>query len=171
MQKLFSGTRGDIYLIDYFGKRAVLKKLRPGKPNTLAKEAAILKTLDQFAPKLYDAGYDYIVMEYIEGISLKEAIKKDFKKAILLALRACYYLDKKGIYHKELGRWHHFIYDHKISGVKVIDFERATIRPNPRNLLQFVGFYLRDFDLRQQIELYKRDRKKGFEAIIKALDV
>ena len=172
MQKIFEGTRGEIFLIDYFGKKAVLKRLRPGKPNTLQKEAKILKMLNgRYAPKLFEAGSDYLIMEYIEGVALKKMIKKDFKKAIRLGLEACYFLDRMGVYHKELGRYHHLLYAKDFSWVKVIDFERSTLRPNPRNVLQFVGYYLKEYDLAEAIERYKRDKKAGFLALLKAIDV
>ena len=172
MQKIFEGNRGEIFLIDYFGKKAVLKRLKPGKPNTLQKEAKILQRLSgRYAPKLFEAGRDYLIMEFVDGVALKHAIKKDFKRAVRLALEACYFLDRAGVYHKELGRYYHFLYAKDFSWVKVIDFERAVLRSNPRNVLQFVGYYLQSFDLKEAIELYKKDRKAGFEAIVKVLDV
>ncbi len=171
MIELFEGNRAKIYLIDYYGKKAVLKKLRAGKPDTLKKEVQILRTLDRFAPKIYEWGPGYIVMEYVDGISFKEAVKRDFKRSVRLALDACYYLDQKGVYHKELGRYHHLLFAKDLSWVKVIDFERAVVRSNPRNVLQFIGFYLRAFDLRKEIELYKKDKKAGYKALLRALDV
>jgi len=158
-------------LIDYFGKKAALKRLRPGKPNTLLKEAQILRRLDRYVPKLYEVGRDYLIMEYIDGINLKEALKRDFAKAVRLGLEACFYLDVMGVYHKELGRYHHLLYGRDLGWVRVIDFERAVVRPNPRNLLQFVGFYLKDLPLQKEIELYKRNKKAGLEAILEALGV
>ncbi len=172
MQKLFEGTRGEVFLIDYFGKKAVLKRLKPGKPNTLQKEAKILELLNgRYAPKLFEVGSDFLIMEYIDGLPLKKMIKKDFKKAIKLGLEACYFLDRMGVYHKELGRYYHLLYAYDFSWVKVIDFERAVVRPNPRNLLQFVGYYLQSFDLTKEIALYKQDKRSGYQAILKALDV
>ncbi|MRI84099.1 MAG: hypothetical protein C6I00_06735 [Nitratiruptor sp.] len=171
MEKLFEGNRGEIFLIDYRGEKAILKRLRPGKPNTLSKEGAILRHLKRYVPKLYEVGPDYLIMEYIQGVDLKEALRRQPRRAIRLALEACYYLDGMGIYHKELGRYRHILYEGEFDRVRVIDFERATWRPDPRNLLQFVGFYLRGYDLAPWVELYKRDRHQGFQAILEALDV
>ena len=171
MQKIFEGNRGEIYLIDYFGKKAILKKRRPGKPNTIQKEIEFLRFLEPlgFTPRVYDFGSDYIVMEYIQGDPLKKSIKKDPKKALGLALRACYRLDRAKIYHRELGRYYHFMFDKEIKKVWVIDFERAVWSRRPRNVLQFVGFYLRDRELKDPIELYKRHPKEGFERLLEAL--
>ncbi len=166
--RLFSGNRGDIYLIDYGSKKAVLKKLKPGKPNTLTKEARILKYLDSlYVPKLYEAGGDYIIMEYIEGISLKEALRKSGKRAVRLALVACNHLDRMGIAHRELGRYYHFIFDKDLKSVKIIDFERSAFCPRPRNVLQFLGFYLRDIELARAY----RAKKIDFKTLLGRLDV
>ena len=173
LQKLFEGTRGEIYLIDYFGKKAVLKKLRAGKPNTLQKEAQILLELGplDIAPKLYECGYDYIVMEYLEGISMKEALKKNRALALQMGLQNAYLLDCAGIYHKELGRYYHFIFDFRLHQCKIIDFERAVKSTKPRNVLQFVGFYMRDFDTKEGVELYKKNKKAGLHKLLGVIDV
>ncbi len=170
MQKIFEGNRGEIFLLNYFGKKAVLKRFKVADAR-VQKEAKILSLLAPFAiaPKLYEAGRDYIVMEYLEGISLKEAIKRDKKSALLQALQICYTLDTLQIYHKELGRYYHFIFTKE--GMRVVDFERAQLGKSGKNVLQFVGFYLKDLDLKQEITLYKRSPKEGFLALTKALDV
>ena len=169
MQKIFEGNRGEIYLIDYHGKKAVLKRQKRDKPNTLHNEAKILEYLQPsgIVPKLFEYGSDFIIMEYLEGISLKEAIKKE-KKALKEALRLCYVLDRAGIWHKELGRYYHFIFTPK---PKIIDFERSCFSSRPRNVLQFVGFYLRDFDTKEAVQLYKRDKRAGLQALEELLDV
>ncbi len=169
--RLFNGTRSFVELIDYKGKQAILKQLRPGKPDTLVKEAKILKSLDRYVPKLYESGPGYIIMEYIDGISLKQALARDPKRAIRLALEACYYLDRMGVYHKELGRYHHLLYGPRLEWVRVIDFERSVLRPDARNVLQFAGFYLRDYDLAEALTLYKRNKKAGFAAILEVVGV
>ncbi|MRJ02518.1 MAG: hypothetical protein GXO19_01045 [Epsilonproteobacteria bacterium] len=166
MVKLFQGNRGELFLIDYHGRKAVLKRLRYGRPNTLKKEGALLRRLSpRYTPRLWEAGEDYLIMEYIEGISLKEAFQVDWKRAVALGLEVCHYLDREGISHRQLGRYHHLIYSRDLGEVRVIDFERAVVREEPRNLLQFIGFYLRGYDLRAEIDLYKRDPLRGFEAI------
>ncbi len=169
MQKIFEGNRGEIYLIDYFGKPAVLKKLRAGKRNTLPNEAKILRYLEplQIAPKLYETGKDYLVMEYIEGKNFKEALQQSRKSALLAALEAAYILDRAGVYHRQLGRYYHFIWTPK--RMRVVDFERAVMSAHPRNVLQFVGYYLRDFPLHDAVELYKRHRPSGYRKIVEAI--
>ncbi len=160
-------------MIDFYGQKAVLKKLRSNRPNTLQKEAQILQELEPLgiAPKLYEYGLDYIVMEYIDGISMKEALKKNRKLALQLGLEAAYVLDRAGISHKELGRYYHFIFDKEMKRCKVIDFERAVRSVKPRNVLQFVGFYMRDYDIKEAIELYKKNKKIGFARLLGVIDV
>ena len=171
MQKIFEGNRGEIFLIDYFGKPAVLKRFKNRDFQKAKKEANILSFLEPFAiaPKLYELYEDCIIMEYLEGISFKEALQKDKKNAIAQALHICYVLDNVGIYHKELGRYYHFILTK--NGMRLLDFERAQLGKRGKNVLQFIGFYLRDLDLQKEIALYKRDQKEGFLALTKALDV
>ncbi|BAF70631.1 RIO1 family regulatory kinase/ATPase [Nitratiruptor sp. SB155-2] len=173
MQKIFEGNRGEIYLIDYFDQKAVLKKQKPNKPNTIQNEIKILQKLQPlgFVPKLYEYGPDYIVMEYIDGISMKEALKRDKKRALRLALEIGYILDKAHIWHTELGRYYHILFDPKLRWCKVIDFERAKESPKPRNLLQIVGFYCKEYDLKEAIELYKKEKTAGYKKIVEALDV
>jgi len=169
LQKIFEGNRGEIYLIDYYGRPAVLKKLRPGKRNTLTNEAKILRYLEplKIAPKLYEAGEAYLIMEYIEGKSLKEALQQSRKSALLAALEAAYILDRAGVYHRQLGRYYHFILTPQ--RMRVVDFERATMSAHPRNVLQFVGYYLRDLPLQDAVQLYKRHRQAGYHKIVEAI--
>ncbi len=173
MQKIFEGNRGEIYLVDYYGKKAVLKRLKRGKPNTIKKEIEFLRYLEPFGftPKLYDYGKDYVVMEYIEGEPLKRAIKRAPKKALRLGLEVCYKLDRAKVYHRELGRYYHFLYDSAMKRVWVIDFERAIWSEHPRNVLQFVGFYLRDRDTTEAVKLYKRHPKEGLQALLEVVGV
>jgi len=163
LQKIASGNRGEIFLVE--GK--IVKRYKKGKPNYALKEALFLNYLEAFkvAPKLFKRGEDYLVMEYLGNFSLKDAIKVNPKKALLLALEASYKLDRLKVYHKELGRYHHFLFTKGLEEVRVIDFERASWSLNPRNLFQFVGFYLRELNLRVELELYKQEPKRGYEAI------
>ncbi len=148
----------------------MLKRQKSGKPNTLRNEAKILEYLQPsgIVPKLFEYGSDFIVMEYLQGVSLKEAIKKERKKALKEALRLCYLLDRAKVWHKELGRYYHFIFTPE---PKIIDFERARFHQNPRNVLQFAGFYMRDLDTQRAIELYKRNKRVGLKRLEELLDV
>ena len=121
----------------------------------------------KIAPKVYESGEDYIVMEYLQGVSLKEMAKN--KDTLKEALKVCYLLDRLGIYHRELGRYYHFVFTKE--GVRVLDFERAVYRAHPRNVLQFVGFYLRDIDTKEAVELYKQSPREGLKKLFEVLDV
>ncbi len=168
MKKLFEGNRGEIFLTTYRNKKAILKRLKPHKPNTLLVEKELLLFLEPYkiAPKLYDSGRDWLLMEYLQGPTLKEYRSKDaLKEALLVA----YKLDKLHVYHRQLGRFYHFIFTQ--NGVKVIDFERGKRSEKPRNVLQFVGYYLRGCRVEDAIALYKRDREKGIKALLECIDV
>ena len=119
------------------------------------------------APRVYESGEEYIVMEYLQGVSLKEmAHNKDVLKE---ALKVCYLLDRLGIYHRELGRYYHFVFTK--DGVRVLDFERAVYRANPRNVLQFVGFYLRRVDTKEAVQLYKQNPQEGLKKLFEVTHV
>jgi len=52
-----------------------------------------------------------------------------------------------------------------------LDFERAKIDSKQKNLLQFIGYYLKDRvkELKEDIEIYKKDIDKGYKRILKKL--
>ncbi|MEM4971522.1 MAG: hypothetical protein QXE01_09765 [Sulfolobales archaeon] len=138
------------------GSRAALKIRRArSKRDSLALEGYILKLLmnSYIAPRVLSYGDDYILMEYISGISVGRAIEL-FKRgdiddlylrtAISSTLRALYVLDIHGIDHLEIGDpREHIIYQNGIPYVvRIIDFESATLKPYPNNIPRFVGGFL-----------------------------
>ena len=138
MQKIFKGNRGEIFLTTFKGQKAILKRFK--RYDSFLQECKALKFLEPFniAPKLLDSSKEWVLMEYCEGASLKEAWSKE---ALQKALLAAYKLDNLALYHRQLGRYYHFIFTK--DGVKVIDFERSIFTKKPRNVLQFIGYYLR----------------------------
>jgi len=169
LKKLFEGKRGEIYLVQKDEKIFVMKKKKADSPDFIKKEYEILKKLsNKYSPKVFEKGKDFLLMEYLKGYSFKEALIIDEKKSILLACELCYYLDKQKIYHSQLGRYYHLIVSTDFKSIKVLDFERAKINSKQKNLLQFIGYYLKDKvnELKEDIEIYKKDIDKGYIRIV-----
>ena len=166
MQKIFEGNRGEIFLTTFKRKKAILKRFK--NDNSFLQEYKALKFLEPFniAPKLFDSGKSWVLMEYCEGDSLKEAWSKE---ALQKALLAAFKLDNLALYHRQLGRYYHFIFTKE--GVKVIDFERSTFTKKPRNVLQFIGYYLRHLPTKEIVALYKKEPRRGIKALLEIIDV
>jgi len=174
IEKIGEGNRGEVYkakLED--GKIAAIKW---AKNYVIDKEWEILKFLNGvYSPKPIYRGKRYFIMEYVEGRPLKEYINTpEYYEILKKALKGAYELDLKGVFHGQLGRYYHILYDG--FDVKFIDFERGVFTKNPRNFLQIAGYYLyRDekFDKKSldfAIDLYKKDKKEGLKEILRLMD-
>ena len=174
IEKIGEGNRGEVYKVKLEDGR--LAALKWSKNYEIDKEWEILNYLKGFyAPKPIFRGNRYIVMELIEGKPLKELLNTpEFYDAMKLSLIAAFKLDERNVFHKQLGRFYHILYDEK--KVTFIDFERAVITKNPRNFLQLIGYYLfRDENIDKNrlnliLNLYKKDKLKALEKAIKAVD-
>ena len=173
IEKIGEGNRGEVFKVKFKDKIAVLKY---AKNYEIEKEWQILNYLDGFfAPKPFFRGKRYIIMEYVEGVPLKKIVNtKDYYIALREALRGAFFLDEKGVYHKQLGRFYHILYNGE--NIKFIDFERGVFSDNPRNFLQIVGYYfMRDEhfkkdEMQEIIKLYGIDRKMALKKILKIIN-
>ncbi|WP_456454766.1 RIO1 family regulatory kinase/ATPase domain-containing protein [Thermovibrio sp.] len=173
------GYRGVVFKGKLKGKEVAVKVKRSDsrKESLAEKEFSLLKYLYDLyksqtpAPKPLLAGKDFIVMEWIEGKPFLEAFKEKPKETVKQAIKACYLLDRAGIEHSEIKGGKHLITTKK--GIKVIDFESAKLKERPRNLLQFVGYYLigkglykelgtDPKELRELLEAYKKEPEKAY---------
>ena len=94
MKLIYKGAESEVYLTEYLGVKAILKKRIPKKyrikelderirSERTKKEGKILKRAIQKinVPIVFDCFNDEILMEYIEGIKLKNNIEKfDFEQ-------------------------------------------------------------------------------------------
>jgi putative serine/threonine protein kinase len=174
IEKIGEGNRGEVFKIKLEnGETAALKWL---KSDLAKKEYEFLKLLNGFyAPKPLFLGKHYFIMELVVGKPLKELINtKEYYETLIESLIGAYELDKKNIYHTQLGRYYHIIKRKK--DIKFLDFERAKLTKNPRNFLQIMGYYLnRDekFDkskLNKIIDLYKKDKLKALKLSVKMIN-
>jgi len=174
IEKIGEGNRGEVYKVRLEnGKIAALKW---AKSYEIEKEWEILNYLNGFyAPKPIFRGKRFFIMELIEGKPLKELINtKEYYLALKEALKGAFFLDTREVFHKQLGRYYHIIFDGK--KIKFIDFERAVFSKNSRNFLQLIGYYLirdRNFDkniLQKIVLTYKQSKLKALNEIIKLLE-
>ena len=140
------GKRGLVYKALYKGKKVAIKIQNP-KSAAIGKiehEAAILLRLNKkrIGPNLLLHTEKYLVMEFIEGVSLEEFVKKAPKKkainALLDVLDQMKTLDDLGITKEEMAHpQKHIIIAKK---PVLIDFERAHFALKPSNLTQFCQY-------------------------------
>ncbi len=171
-KKIFEGKRGEIFLVEYRGKICVMKRKKDGVPDFIDKEYEVLKHLSsEYVPKVYKKTEDYILMEYLKGYNFKDALRLDRQTSLILGLKLSYFLDKKRVYHSQLGRYYHLIVSKDLKNIKALDFERAKIDATQKNLLQIVGYYMRDFYpfLKEEIKIYKNDIDRGYERIVRKI--
>ena len=174
IEKIGEGNRGEVYKVKLEDDR--IAALKWAKNYEIEKEWEILSYLNGFfSPKPIFKGNRYIVMEYVEGKPLKELLNTPFYyDSLKNALLGAFELDKKNVFHKQLGRFYHILFDGK--NVKFIDFERAVITDKPRNFLQLIGYYLqrdKNFDKKEIeliLDLYKKDKLKALNKTLKAVD-
>jgi len=174
IEKIGEGNRGEVYKVKL--ENGMFAALKWAKSYEIDKEWNILNFLKgKYAPKPIFRGKKYLVMELIDGKPLKELIgTKDYYFLLKQVLEGAYYLDKVGVFHKQLGRYYHILKTD--NGVRFIDFERSVFSENPRNFLQIIGYYLRrdeKFDKKELNALildYKTNPLKGLEKARKILD-
>ncbi|MBW2992844.1 methyltransferase, partial [Candidatus Woesearchaeota archaeon] len=160
IQKFAKGHRGIIWKAKLKNKNiAVKSKLPESKAmGNIQREAEWLKILNKkgIGPKLLMADKDFFCYEFVEGVFIKDFIKKADKQKIRSVLKEvlkqCHTLDKLKINKEEM----HHPTKHIIIGKKItlIDFERANKTIKPHNTTQFCQYIINQRNLLN---------KKGFE--------
>ena len=118
-----------------------------------------------FIPRLfsYNENEFFLILEYIEGINLKDLIKKikitnhinkeDKRKVFFnlmlkiykVLIKICIVLDIEGVFKDEWNRpFKHVIFkfneNRDLVGIYIIDFDRSVLNKNLKNLPQFLTF-------------------------------
>jgi putative serine/threonine protein kinase len=108
-----------------------LKIRRADSPKeTLEIEAKIQARAEGVAPKVFDFGRNFILMEYVNG----RHISRDDVDVLPKLVEKAHELDLRGIQHDELVRpWKNVLRDEG-GNVYILDYDDASIRPNPRNV-------------------------------------
>ncbi len=187
MEYFSKGKRGVIYRGIYnkgiYKNKKVAVKIKKPETKAIGKishEADFLKKLNPYniSPKLYDSSEDYLIIEFIEGETIKEFFEKsnefEKRKISLKILKQLRTLDNLGIDKEEMHNPYKHIIIRKNSPV-LIDFERAHYTENPKNITQFVQYlclYL-NIDkekIRKLAAIYKKNHsEKSFKEILKVI--
>ncbi|MEK6956143.1 MAG: hypothetical protein AABW52_05765 [Nanoarchaeota archaeon] len=148
---LFSkGKRGLIFTFVKNKKTYAIKVKNPSSEaiNRINIEADFLRLLNKYkiGPKLIESGDNFIVYEFIPGITLKEFLKtkKLSKKLISDIMSQCKSLDELKINKEEMHHPYKNIIINK-NKAYLIDFERCHFTLRVKNVNQFKDF-LRDFE-------------------------
>ncbi|AOL15594.1 serine/threonine protein kinase [Sulfolobus sp. A20] len=136
------GKTGIIALVE---PNKVLKIRRTDSPKeSLEMEAKMqMRAGEEIAPKVYDYGKNYILMEYIKG---RELSKNERKEIIFDLLMRAKLLEDKKIEHEELSRpWKNVLISNERT--YIIDYDSASIKEKPRNVSKILSAYLKKNDL------------------------
>ena len=184
LEKIAEGWRGEIFKGEYKGK--VLAFKLPSEPihiHSILKEGEILKKVNKagMGGKLILQGKDFIAYEFIEGKELKKVLNKEnARKIFKQLLEQARKLDELFITKEEMHKPHSNVLVDKNLNVYMIDFERAKMSKNPKNVTQLIQYfltqgsqYLPDLDKEKIIKAMKKYKKsqtqKNFEELKKLL--
>ncbi|KYK38882.1 MAG: hypothetical protein AYK18_00450 [Theionarchaea archaeon DG-70] len=118
------------------GKKAAVKIQRADSHRiSLKREASFLRIVNEheIGPVLYHEGENFLIMEYLEGIPIRETVIE--KKHIISFFEQCNVLDLLKIDHSQIQGGKHLIVGEKCW---IIDFEKAGYR-TPRNVSSLIS--------------------------------
>jgi len=144
---LGKGHRGVVFKGIYRDREVAIKVPRLDAKNTIYQEGCILKEVNALGigPRLYTFSRDYLVMEYIDGITLKDYIisgdidREGYLNIVKEVLKQCLRLDIHGIDHGEIQGGKHIVL--KPPRVYLIDFGSAKIGRTPRNFTSAISLF------------------------------
>lgn len=127
LELLGSGTQGSVYKIDDYKCIKIFKKKSSCRDEL---HSMLIAQTDSHFPLLYDYGDDYIVREYIQGISLDSYLKnhlltEELSNKIIELYRAMYFVGFERI---DFAPFHAFLTldeNDNIIEIKLIDIAKA----------------------------------------------
>jgi putative serine/threonine protein kinase len=139
-------------------------------------------------PKLLAASKNFLVMQYVQGQTLEEWLKRcrnktEKKKVLREILEQCWRLDQAGLDHGELSYAAKHVMISRKGKPTIVDFETASINRHTANVTAisqylFLGGVRRKTfgppknkqTLIDALRLYKKDRSwENFEKVLKTL--
>ena len=175
---LGKGYVGVVILAKKGNKQVALKIRRTDSPRKEMKnEAVLLKLVNSVnvGPKMFVASKNFLVMEYLEGIPIREwidALKgtgsvKKLKSTIRTVLEDCYRLDQISFDHGELSN----ITKHVIVGKTkstLIDFESSSTKRRPSNVTSVTqAIFIGSGIAKKTKKIYKNPSKGKIIQILK----
>lgn len=149
----------------YNNKEVAVKIQRKDSPRkSLQREALFLNTINkyQIGPRLYYTGDSFLILEYIQGTPIREAIVE--KKHIKSFLEQCHTLDILHIDHGQIQGGKHLLVGDKKCWI--IDFEKAGYR-TCKNVSSLISeLFLKKTQCAQNLRSqYGLDRKELIKAV------
>ncbi|MBS7655864.1 serine/threonine protein kinase [Candidatus Bathyarchaeota archaeon] len=192
LKVLGKGCVGIVVKTYFNGNKAALKIRRVDADRAdLTHEAFMLKKVNMhnIGPKLYGFTKNFILMEFINGQSIIEWVKKlqdnygkKLKKVLMKILEECFKLDNLGLDHGELSRAHKHILINEYDTPIIVDFETASNKRKPSNLTKIchflffqseIAFKINKIlnisleDLREALKAYKINKtQENFELLL-----
>ena len=175
---LGKGYVGVVILAKKGNKQVALKIRRTDSPRKEMKnEAVLLKLVNSVnvGPKMFVASKNFLVMEYLEGIPIREWIDvlkgtgsvKKLKSTIRTVLEDCYRLDQMGFDHGELSN----ISKHVIIGKTkstLIDFESSSTKRRPSNVTSVTqAIFIGSGIAKKTQKIYKNPPKEKIIEVLK----
>ncbi|UXM84072.1 protein kinase [Methanococcus aeolicus] len=128
-----------------------LKVPRVNSKNTIINEATIMMETNKFgvAPIVYNYSENFLMMELLEGVNLKDYLKQDNidKRELLQIIRQtmkqCLKLDLHKIDHTEIQGGKHIIINRENNNVivKLLDFDKAKKQNKPHNFTGAISLF------------------------------
>jgi len=124
---------------DKYGVVALKLRRVDSKRDSLINECNLMRSARPISPVPYICCDDFIIMEFIDGVHIEDAIKyiKSCKEAIALivkVLAASFWLDMAGIRHNELSLAGKHVMIEATGSVKIVDYESASFDKKPCNI-------------------------------------
>lgn len=130
LRVLGRGHSSIVFAAEFKGLGLVaVKVLRTdSKRDSLLNECSLMKRAHPVAPKVHFCNDEFIVMELIKGIRLKELVNRvieceDLMLLSIKVLAASRFLDAKGVTHKELNILKKHVIIDELQRVRIVDFE------------------------------------------------
>ncbi len=174
MEELILGAEAKIFLSEYLGRRAIIKRRVPKKyripevdfeirKERTVHEARIMKRVRELGiptPIIYDVDKAEceIVMEYIEGTPLKELILRGERKHLLLLGKQVGRMHKNGIIHGDLTPLNVIL--SKDSRLVMIDFGLSEISED--DIMRAIDLRV----LKESLKSLRDDYEKMFEKFL-----
>ncbi|HJJ22936.1 MAG TPA: serine/threonine protein kinase [Nitrosopumilus sp.] len=175
---LGKGYVGVVVLAKKGNKQVALKIRRTdSQRNEMKDEGDLLKLVNtvNIGPKMFVASKNFLVMEYLEGIKIREWVNslkgvgsaKKLKSTIKNILEDCYRLDKMGFDHGELSN----ISKHVIVGKTkstLIDFESSSTKRRPSNVTSITQAIFIGSGIAKKVQkIYKNPPKEKIIEVLK----
>ena len=154
VQRIGKGYSSEIFLVEFQGKKFVIKKERAKSPRVemVKKEVEnlLLANSAGIGPKLFAFDFENkaILMEHVEAITFNEWLfrhnpeKKQLKKFIQRLFFQAKKLDKIGLDHGQLaGRGKNILVRKKDFMPVIIDFEKASAKRKCHNVSQLESLF------------------------------